>query len=96
MFAKSQIETKLDDEIVSLLDKLENLKKDSVEYGAIVDRIAKLHKLKSEERPTLRPPSWDTVFAVAANIFGILWITRYERERVISTKSLGFIAKPRV
>lgn len=90
---KSRIETKLDEEIISLLEALEPQTKTSEEYGTIVDRMSKLHKLKSEER--LKLPSLDTAMIVGANIFGILWLTRYERENVIASKALGFVMKPR-
>lgn len=93
MLPKSSIEAKLDAEIISLLDKLKETTKDSEEYETLVDRMSKLHKLKSEEKTQL--PSLDTVLVVAANIFGILWLTRYERENVINTKALGFVMKPR-
>lgn len=93
MFTKSQTGAKLDAEIISALETLENLDKTSEEYGALVDRITKLHKLKMEEHP--KRISADTALVVAANIFGVLWITRYERENVINTKALGFIMKPR-
>lgn len=93
MLAKSQIESKLDAEIISALEELSKHESTSEEYGVVVDRIVKLHKLKSEEG--LKLPSTDTALIVAANIFGILWLTRYEREHVISSKSLGFVMKPR-
>lgn len=90
---KSRIETKLDEEIVASLEALEGKEKTSEDYGTIVDRMSKLHKLKSEER--LKLPSLDTAMIVGANIFGILWLTRYEREHVITSKALGFVMKPR-
>jgi hypothetical protein len=90
---KSKIETKLEEEILSLLSKLSETQKDAEEYSAIVDRLSKLHKLKSEEG--LKPISPDTALVVAANLFGIIWLTRYERENVISSKALGFVMKPR-
>ena len=93
MFIRSQTETKLDAEIQSALAELETHEKTSEKYGVLVERIAKLHKLKTEERPKLFSP--DTALVVAANIFGILWITRYEREHVITTKALGFVPKLR-
>ena len=104
----SSIETKLDAEINSLLDKLKETTKDSEDYGTLVDRIAKLHKLKAEEHVQLiednqftmpyglKPPSLDAVLFVGANIFGILWLARYERENVIKApKAFGFVMKPR-
>jgi hypothetical protein len=93
MLPKSSIESKLDQEILLALDKLDGLDPKSEEYGAIVDRVAKLHKLKTEGRP--RPVSLDTMLIVGANIFGILWLTRFERENVITAKSaLRFVMKP--
>lgn len=95
MFPKTQIEIKLDAEILSALEKLETIPKIEEDYGDLVDRIAKLHELKAKERPKKRI-SPDTALVVAANIFGILWLARYERENVIRSKSaLGFVFKPR-
>ena len=79
--------------VLSALEELKSHETTSDEYAVVVDRMSKLHKLKVEERP--KPISRDTAVVVAANIFGILWLTRYERENVISTKALGFILKPR-
>lgn len=110
MFATSEIETELNAEIESLLNKLKSHESTSEEYATIIKRLSELHKLKSEEAQiTLRyietehkitpdrikPPSMDTVLVVAANIFGIYWLTRYEKENVISSKALGFVFKPR-
>lgn len=111
MFTHSSIETKLDAEIMSALAKLADLETKSEEYAAVVDRITKLHKLKTEEASNqlkiaetlhkfetdtrIKPPSLDNVLVVAANLLGILWLTRYEREHVLSSKALGFVMKPR-
>lgn len=108
MLPKSSIETKLDAEINSLLDKLKNTTKDAKEYSTLVDQLAQLHKLKTAEHEQLiednqftmpyglKPPSLDSVLFVGANIFGILWLTRFERENVITARSaLGFVMKPR-
>lgn len=108
MLPKSSIETKLEAEINSLLDKLKETTKDSKEYNDLVERIAKLHKLKTDEheqlieddQPSLpygmKPPSLDTMLIVGANIFGILWLARYERENVIKApKAFGFVLKPK-
>jgi hypothetical protein len=109
MFNPSRIEVKLDAEINSLLDKLKETTKESEEYGHLVDRITRLHKLKTEEHstqiedivtmdktetgPWFERISPDTALVVAANIFGILWLTRYERENPITSKALGFVMK---
>jgi hypothetical protein len=93
MFPQRPIAVKLDEEIMSALKELETHKSGSEEYGAIVEHISKLQKIKSEER--LKLPSLDNALIVAANIFGILWLTRYERDNVINSKALGFVMKPR-
>lgn len=93
MFTKSQINSKLEKEIVSALAELESTRDDPEKYAAVLDRITKLQKLKAEQ--AIKPPSLDTALIVGANIFGILWLTRYERENVISSKALGFVMKPR-
>lgn len=91
MLTKSPIESELDAEILSLLKKLKETTKDSKEYVETIDRISSLHKLKVEERP--KRLSKDTVLVVAANIFGILWLARYERENVISGRAFGNIMR---
>lgn len=93
MFAKSSIESKLEEEILSSLEELDQLKTDPEKYNVVIDRVVKLHKLKSEEG--LKPPSLDTMLVVGANIFGILWLTRYERDNVVTSKALGFVMRPR-
>lgn len=112
VFAKSSIEAALEKEIIAALNKLSQHEKESDEYGALVDHITKLQKLKSEESTAnlavinteakleaesrIKPPSMDTVLVVGANIFGILWLARYEQEHVIKAqKALGFVMKPR-
>lgn len=94
MFTKSQIEPMLEAEIKSAFEKLAEMPdKTSEEYGTLVDRISKLHKLKAEDRPKQISP--DTALVVAANIFGILWLTSFESENVIKARAaLGFVMKP--
>lgn len=91
MFTKTSNNKKVDREIASALDKLVTLRENTEEYNSLVDRIAKLEKLKSDG---LRPPSVDTMLIVGANIFGILWLARYEREHVIKSQSaLKFVMR---
>jgi hypothetical protein len=91
MLIKSTIQSKLDEEIILALAELEQHRDSPEKTAAIVERITKLHKLKTEERLTL--PSLDTVLIVGANIFGILWLTRFEKEHVINSKALGFVKR---
>ena len=82
----SEFETKLDAEIISLLNKLGTITdKKSTEYAVIVERLSELNKLKAEKPKKQLSP--DTMLIVAANIFGILWLARYERENVIRSRS---------
>ena len=94
MFIRTQTETKLDAEIQAALEELERHEKLSDEYGALVERISKLHKLKTDERS--KPVSLDTVLVVGANIFGVLWLTRFERENVIKApNAFRSVMRPR-
>jgi hypothetical protein len=77
---KNRIDSKLDAEIVFLLGELEKHRDDPEKYADTVKRISELEKLKSDG---LKPPSSDVILAVAANIFGILYLARYERTEVI-------------
>lgn len=93
MFFKNPIEAKIDEEILSTLKEMKAHEATSEEYATLVERLSKLHKLQSENRR--KPISPDTVLVVAANIFGILWLTRYERDNVITARSaLSFVKKP--
>lgn len=89
MFTKSSTDTALDREIEAALKELESLRDDPEKYIAALDRIAKLDDLKSV--PRLKPPTMDTVLICSANLLGILWLTRYEREHNITSKALGFV-----
>ena len=93
MFTKSTIESMFEKEIESSLKELDNHETTSEEYGKIVDQMVKLHKLKSDEG--LKLPSLDTVLTICTHVFGILWLTRYEREHPITTKAYNFIPKLR-
>lgn len=91
---KSNIASQLDAEITVALEEMEKSRDDPTKYAEIMERVSKLQKLKPESG--LKPPSMDTVLIVGANIFGILWLTRFERENVITARSaLGFVMKPK-
>ncbi len=83
MFIKSSAETKLDAQIEAQLDKLGEATS-AEEVDKIIDRMTKLQKLKPER---LKPLSADTVLVVAANLAGIWWLARYEKENVIQSRS---------
>jgi hypothetical protein len=96
MFIKTQTESKLDAEILSALSELKDLDKKSKEYATLVEHISKLHKLKIEERPRFKPISPDTMLVVAANIFGILWLARFEKTEVIKApNAMRHVMKPK-
>lgn len=103
-------ESQFDAEIARVLKELSQANPETEEYGKLLERVSKLHKLQTEdlttinrihaenrgpESPVRKPLSPDTVLGVAANIFGILWLTRYEKEHVINSKALNFVLRPR-
>lgn len=91
MFAKYQIDSALNQEIIAALSDLESLRDEPEKYNAAVRRIAELQKLKPEK--AFRSLSLDTVVAASANLIGILWLTSYERDRPITSKALSFVMR---
>ena len=93
---RTQTESQLDAEINAILEKMRELEKESKEYAELLERVTKLHKLKTEEAPRPRQISPDTMLVVAANIFGILWLARYERSNVITApNAMRNVMRPR-
>jgi len=90
---KNEVDSQLDAEIQSALADLTNHEKTSKEYATIVEHVSTLYKLKADRKP--KPLSPDAMIAVAANLFGILWLTRHEQEHPITSKALGFVIRPR-
>lgn len=88
----TETESMLDAEIAKTLKKLKDLDETTKEYGELLDRIAKLHKLKLDEQPEKISPN--SALLVAANVFGIVAIIHHERLQIITTKAMGFIIKP--
>lgn len=84
---KTELEKALD----RAYSKLESVQVDTKEYGEILDRIAKLHKMKEDEKPD--SVSLDTQAKIAANILGILLIISYEHAHIITTKAMPFVDK---
>lgn len=90
----NEVEKHLDREVVRLLKELNSHMPGSEEFGEITERLNKLHKMRQEEKPKLVSP--DTVLIVASNILGIVLMTRYEKEHVITSKALTFIRPPKL
>lgn len=95
MFTKKKQEapSKLDEAIDRLHSEMENINGDSEEYAALVDQLAKLHKIKNENKPDR--VSKDALVSMAGNLAGIALIINHERLHVITTKALGFVTKSR-
>jgi hypothetical protein len=51
---------------------------------------------KTSKKETRKPLSPDVVLTVVGNLAGIGAILNYERTRVVATKALGLIIKPRL
>jgi hypothetical protein len=91
--------THFDPEIERVLKELKAAKPDSKEYSDLLERLTKLHKLRVDDHNMIerrKQVSPDTVLGVCANIFGILWLSRYEKENVIKAKeAMKMVIKPR-
>jgi hypothetical protein len=81
--------TALDKEIDRVLNKLSTLSVDGEEYKKLLEQVVKLHKMKTEEKPS--GVSNDAMLQAATSLTGILLVINYERIHVISTKAMNFI-----
>lgn len=93
MFAEKKLPTKLETRCEEVLAELADHKVDSEEYGVVLDRAVKLHKMKEEEKPS--PVSKDTLVLAGTNLLGILMIIGYEHHHVITSSAMRMIQKPR-
>lgn len=91
--SNSRPKTELENAYDKALEELMNHKVGSKEYNEILDHVAKLHKMKEEEKPS--DVSKDTQALIAANLLGILMIITHERVNVITSKALNFVTRPR-
>jgi hypothetical protein len=90
MFTR-QPKSRLQIEIDRLVLQLDAHEPTSEEFGAIVERLSKLHKMNQDVRPASVDPN--TALTVAANLLGIAMIVRHENLNVITTKALSFVMK---
>ena len=96
MFAKKHkaVNAKLDDVNERILDEMLEYGPDSVEF---LNLLEELERVTAVQAPKGKPRevNWDTVILVAGNLLGILVIVAYEQKHVMTSKSLGFILKPK-
>lgn len=85
--------THIEAEIDRLMFTLGEIDMDSEEYGTILDRLSRLHKMKIEDKSS--PVSKDTLVLAATNILGILLIIRHEHVNVISSKAMSMAQRLR-
>jgi len=87
MFKKSEIDTKIDDQINTLLDAL-GTAKSPAEYAEWADQLVKLHALREKNRV-----SKEALVTITANVAGIIVILMHERTNVIASKAFGLVRK---
>lgn len=92
MFLWKKSETHLDREIERAIAELDSHPVMSEEYGAVLDRIGRLNKMKEAGKPP-RQISPDTVIIAATNLIGIIMIIRHENVNVITSKAMGHVMK---
>jgi hypothetical protein len=86
--------SQLDEMIVTALMHVDSLEPGSEKWNAKFEHLERLHKLRAEGRG--ERVSANTMAIVAGNLLGILIMVGYEHKHVITSKSLGFLLKPRV
>lgn len=75
-----------------VIHDLNNHEIGSEEYQKSLDALAKLHKMREEEKSSV---SKDTLVLVAANLLGLIMVISHERVNVITTRAFSMLLKPR-
>jgi hypothetical protein len=89
MFKKSEIETKIDEEIMRLLANMaQEQDKETKDYASMVDQVVKLQEIRHAGGI-----SKETLATIGANILGIVVILGHERAHVIASKAFGLVKK---
>jgi len=88
MFKKSEIDTKIDEEILRLLSQMSQDGHDTKEYPSMVDQVVKLQTIR--HNGGISKETWATI---AANLTGIVVILGFERAGVITSKAFGLVKK---
>lgn len=88
--------TPLEEAIEKVLISMKSTEPDSNEYGTLVDRLDKLHKMKVSDKDTRSRISADTLLIVGANLAGIVLILGFEKANIITSKALSFVLKSKV
>lgn len=91
--SKSKTEEELDKALQYAFAALHDQPETEEDYAKILDHIAKLHKMKTEEKS--RRVSPDTWAMVGANLVGIAMIVGYEHAHVVTSKAMNLLLKPR-
>ena len=82
----------LDNCINMLLVEIRENGADAPEFPELLNRLERLHKLKSEEDNKQRV-SPEVVWTVVGNIVCVVLVIGYEQKHVISSKAMTFIAR---
>jgi len=83
----------LDREIRRTTLKMNGYEPTTKEYGELLDRLQKLHKLRAEDKPACVSP--DTALTTAAYLVGMVIIVHHEHVGVITTKAMSHLVKPK-
>lgn len=96
MFKKETEPSKLELAIDVILTRMQYVDPESEEFAGLVARLDRLHSMKIAERNNRNKLSADAILTAGASILGIVLIIGHERLNVITTKALGFVAKPKL
>jgi hypothetical protein len=82
-----------DEPIQAVLADMRKHGPDHEDYPAMLDNLAKLNKMKAEEKQAKasRKVSWDTIAMIAGNVVVVTLVIVYEQRHVWTTKSMGLL-----
>lgn len=84
--------------ITDLISEMAGHDGNSEEYTQMCANLKTLAETRAIEDDIEKPnrPSADTIALVAGNLLGIAAILTFEKVNVITSKSLGFVMKPKI
>lgn len=94
-FKKEETPSNTQPVIENLISELAGYDAHTEEYSTMVANLKVLTEAKAIE-PTPRKISPDTIVIVAANLVGVAAILLFERNNVITSKSMSNLIKPRI
>lgn len=92
-FSAEEKDEILDNQIVAVAQRMDDIGVSSDEYPKMLEHLKKLYEIKANKRRD--PVSRDTMALIAGNLVGIFVIVAYERTHVTASKGFNQLIRPK-